>query len=95
MTAVGYISDMEEIVKASWSHFQHDGVAVFKLSERSLLPPVLSAKDLTGGRTQILNVPAILRNNRVPVASDNDSAPECILDTDNWLNWICDLDKFK
>ena len=26
MTAMGYISDMEEIVNASWSLFQHDGV---------------------------------------------------------------------
>jgi len=56
MTAVGYISDTEEIVKASWSLFQHDGAAAFKLSERSPLPPALSANDLPGGRTQILNV---------------------------------------
>jgi len=35
MTAVEYISDMEEIVKASWSLFQHDRAAAFKLSERS------------------------------------------------------------
>jgi len=49
MTAVGYISDTEESVKASWSIFQHDGAAAFKLSERSLLPPALSAKLLTGG----------------------------------------------
>jgi hypothetical protein len=34
MTAIGYISATEEIVKASWALFQHDGVAVFKLSER-------------------------------------------------------------
>jgi hypothetical protein len=34
MTAVGYISDTEEIIKASWSLFQHDGAAVFKVSER-------------------------------------------------------------
>jgi hypothetical protein len=33
MTTVGYISDKEEIVKASWSIFQHNGVAAFKLSE--------------------------------------------------------------
>jgi len=32
MTAIGYISDMEEIVKASWSLFQHHGQAAFKLS---------------------------------------------------------------
>jgi len=49
MTAIGYISDTEEIVKASWSLFQHDGVPAFKLSERSPLPPPLSAKDLPGG----------------------------------------------
>jgi hypothetical protein len=33
MTAAGYISDPEEIVKASWSLFQHDGAAAFKFSE--------------------------------------------------------------
>jgi hypothetical protein len=49
MSAVGYIPDTEEIVKASWPLFQHDGAAAFKLSERSPLPPPLSAKDLSGG----------------------------------------------
>ena len=53
MTAVGYISDTEEIVKALWSLFQHDGVAAFILSQRSPSPPAWSAKDLPGGRTQI------------------------------------------
>jgi len=56
MTDVGYISDTEEIVKASWSLFQHYGAAAFKLSERSPLPPPLSAKDRPGGQTQVLNV---------------------------------------
>jgi len=56
MNAVGYISDTEEIVNAIWSLFQHDGAAAFKLSERSPLQPPLSAKDLPGGQTQILNV---------------------------------------
>jgi len=56
MTAVGSISAMEEIVKASWPLLQHDGAAAFKLSERSPLPPALSAKDLPGARTQIINV---------------------------------------
>jgi hypothetical protein len=55
MTAMGYISDTEAIVKASKSLFQHDGVAAFKLSERSPWPPPLAAKDLRGGHTQILN----------------------------------------
>jgi len=87
MTAVGYISDTEEIVKASWSLFQHDGAAAFKLSERSPLPPALSAKDLPGGRTQILSVRRIRRINRQPVESDKDSAPESLSDTDDWLNW--------
>jgi len=44
MTGVGYVSDMEEIVKASRSLSQHDGVAAFKLSERSPLAPALSAR---------------------------------------------------
>jgi len=56
MTAMGYISDTEESVKASWSIFQHDGAAAFKLSERSPLPPALSAKQPAGGQTQVLNV---------------------------------------
>jgi hypothetical protein len=40
-TFVGYISDSEDIVIASWSLFQHDGAAEFKLSKISLLPPAL------------------------------------------------------
>ena len=92
MTTVAYISDTEEIVKASWSLFQHDGAAAFKLSERSPLPPPLSAKDLPGGRTQILNVRPIRRINHDPVESDEDSAPESISDTEDWLNWNGDLD---
>jgi len=48
MPAMGYISDTEEIVKASWSVFQHTGAAAFKLSERSPLPPPLFARDLQG-----------------------------------------------
>jgi hypothetical protein len=49
MTAVGYISDLEDIVQAFWSLIQHDGAAAFKLTARSPLPPTLSAKDLPGG----------------------------------------------
>jgi len=43
MTPVGYISDTEEIVKAFWSNFQHNGAAAFKLSEKSPVPPAWSA----------------------------------------------------
>jgi len=56
MTAIGYISDTEEIVKASWSNFQHDDATAFKLSEKSPVPTALSAKNLHGGRTPVLNV---------------------------------------
>jgi len=92
MTAVEYISDTEEIVKASWSLFQHDCVDASKFSERSPLPPALLVKDLLGERTQILNVRRIWRINGHPVESDEDSAPERILDTDDWHNWNCELD---
>jgi hypothetical protein len=92
MTSVGYISDTEEIVKASWSLFQHDGVAAFKLSERSPLPPPLSAKDLPGGWPQILNVRWLQRINCLPVKSDEVSARASISDTEHWLNWNGDLD---
>lgn len=40
MSPIGYSSDMEEIVNASWSTFQHDGVAAFNILERSPLPQV-------------------------------------------------------
>jgi hypothetical protein len=92
ITAVGYISDPEELIKSSWSLFQHDGAAAFKLSERSPWPPALSAKDLPEGRTQILNVCRIRRINRPPVDSHEYSAPESILDTEDWLNWNGGLD---
>jgi len=92
MATVGYISDSEEIIKASWSLFQHDGTAAFKLSERSPLQPALSAKNLPGGLTQILSVHRIRRIDHHPVESDEGSAPECISDTENWLYWNGNLD---
>jgi len=92
MTTVGYFSDTVESVKASWSIFQHDGAAAFKLSESSPLPPALSAKQLAGGRTQILNVRRTRRIDRHPAESEDHSAPESISDTGNWLNWNGDLD---
>ena len=92
MTAVGYISDTEEIINASWSPFQHDGEAAFKLSERSPLPPALSAKELPGGRTQILNIRRIRRINSHPDESDGASAPERISHTEDWLHWNGDMD---
>jgi len=75
MTAGGYISDTEESVKASWSIIQQDGAAAFTLSEKSLLPPALSPKQVTGGRTQVMNVFRIRRIDRHRVKSDNDTAP--------------------
>jgi len=92
MTTGGYIVDMEEIVKVSWSLSQPDGAAAFKLSERSPLQPALSAKVLPGGRTQILNSHQIRPLYRHPVESDQDLAPASIWDTKNWPNWIGDLD---
>jgi hypothetical protein len=56
------------------------------------VPPALSAKDLPGGRTQVLNVRRIKRIDRHPAESDEDSSPESISDTENWLNWNGDLD---
>jgi len=56
ITAEGYISNTKGIIKACWSNFQLNGAAAFKLSEILPLPPALYAKDLPGGRTQLLNV---------------------------------------
>jgi len=52
----------------------------------------LSAKDLPGGQTQIVNVGQIRRINHHPVESDEDSPPECISDTEDWPNGNGDLD---
>jgi len=92
MTAVGYISDTEEIVKASWSLFQQGGGAAFKLSERSPLPPALSTKVLAGGQIQMVNVCRIRTINHHPVDRDEDSTPEIISDTEDWLIWNGYLD---
>jgi hypothetical protein len=92
MTTVGYIPETEEIIKASWSLFQHDGAAAFKLSERSPLPRALSPKDLPGGRSQILNVCRIRRIDLHPVESDDNSTQESISDTNDYMSWNGHLD---
>jgi len=92
ITAVGYISDTEEIIEASWSNFQHDGAAAFKLSERSPFPPAVSAKDLPRGRNRVLIICRIERIDRHPVKSNEVSALESISNTENWLNRNADLD---
>jgi hypothetical protein len=86
MTDIGYISDLKIIVKAYWSLFQQDGAAEFKLSERSALPPALTAKDLPGGRTHLLNVCCMRRINRHPVESDQGSSCRSISDTEHLRN---------
>jgi len=59
IAAVGYISNTNEIVVASWPLLQNDCSAAVKLSERSSLPPALSAKHLSREGIQILIVSRI------------------------------------
>jgi len=92
MTAMGYISVTEAIVKSPRSLFQHDGAAASETSEWSPLPPPLSARDLPGGETQILNVCWIRRINLYTVESDDDSISESISDTEDWPNRDVDCD---
>jgi hypothetical protein len=87
MAAAGYISDTEVIVKSSWSNIQHHGFAAFKSSERSPGPPALSVSDFPPGQTRILNVCQIKPMEHYPAISDEESSPESISDTRNWLNW--------
>jgi len=91
MIAIGYISDTKEIIKASWSNLQYDCAAEFRMSERSPLRPALSAKDLTGGRTEVSTSSWIRRIDHHPVESGEDSAPESYLDITIWLKWSADL----
>jgi hypothetical protein len=52
----------------------------------------MSAKDLPAGRAQTLNVRRIRRIHRHAVESKEDSTPESISDTDDWLCWDGDFD---
>jgi hypothetical protein len=92
MTAIGYISNTEQIIKAFWSNVQHVGVATFKLSIRSPLAPAFCAKDLPGGRTQVSIVCRMTRFDLNPAESDMDSVPESTSNSENWLTWISYLD---
>jgi len=87
MTAIWFISDTEKIVKATWSLSPRECVAAFKLSERSPSPPALSAMNLPGGRTQILNDRQIRRINCYSVEIDENSTPYSISGTEDLLNW--------
>jgi hypothetical protein len=84
--------ETKEIVNTSRKNFQRDGAAAFQWSERSPQLPALSPKDLPGGRPQILNVRRIKKINKYPVECDEDSTPESISDTTNWLYWNGNLD---
>jgi len=92
MAAVGYILDTQEIVKVSWSNYEHDGGVAFKLPERSHVPPALSAKDLPGGSTQVVNVHGIETIEWHPAESDEERTPESNSHPDNWPHWNGDLD---
>jgi len=91
-TALGYISDTDMIVKASWSNFQHDGAAEFELSEKSPVPPAESAKDVPRGRTQVFNIRWIRQTDPHSPESDEGCPLESISDTEHWLIWNGYLD---
>jgi hypothetical protein len=84
LAAMGYISDTEEIINASWLNFHHDGATAFKLSERTPLPPALSAMNLPGGQTKVLNVHDIRQINCHPSKSEDDRAAESNSHTERW-----------
>ena len=86
MTPVGFVPESEKTSNVSWLSFEQDGAAAFKLSERSPQPPALSARDLLGGRTQILNVRRMKKIDHHLMESDKDSASKSILETKNWLD---------
>jgi len=83
ITAVEYISVAEAIVKVSWSNFQYNGAAAFKLSKRSPVPPGVSPKDRSAGQTYVLNVRQIKRIGWHPAKIDMDCIHQNISDTEN------------
>jgi len=84
--------DTEEFVTPSWSNFQHDCVAELQLSGRSPVPQCLSAKTLPRGQTQVLDVCQIRQIDGHLAESGEDSAPDSISDSENWLDWNGDVD---
>src|ERR1700749_1030580 len=57
MTAMGYISDTDEMVDAGWESFKHDGATAFKVIEQnSGLPTSLPHSELLHGKTKVLKV---------------------------------------
>jgi len=86
MPAVGYFSDTEEILKAFWLNFQHNGVAACILSERSSLPPTLSAMILPGGWAEVLIVRQKPSIDCHSAESNEDTSPEVISNTANCLS---------
>jgi len=92
MAALQYILAMKDILQASWSYFQHDGVAPCILSERSPLPPALSAKNLAGEQTPVSKLGKFKYINRHPAKRNDDSASDSISNTENWLDWNGELD---
>jgi hypothetical protein len=78
MMGIGCISDTDEIVKVSCSVCQHGGSAAFELSEVSPLPQAVSAKDLPGGRNDILCIHQILIIDCHPGETDEESPLESI-----------------
>jgi hypothetical protein len=92
MTAMGYISDSEEVESSSWASFAHDGLAAFKSNEKTPLPKSLPLTELQNGKTQVLNVRRIPRINRQPGLTDEESAGEDNTDTEDWLHWDGDME---
>jgi len=69
-----------------------DCAAGFQSSERSPAQQALSAMNLPGGRNQPLNVRRIKRIDHQAGETDEVSAPVCISDTKDSLDWNVDLD---
>jgi hypothetical protein len=61
------------------------------LPEISPLPPAVSANDLPGGQTEILNGCQIRSIDNSPVEGDSDHVPQMISDMNHWLNWNGDF----
>jgi len=92
MNVVRYITGTQEIIKATWSRFEHDGVAALKSLVSSPLPPALSAKNLPAEQTKVFNVRWVNWIDHHSSESDEVRAAEGISNTNNWLKGQCDLD---
>jgi len=90
--SVGYILDMEAIVRASWSHLPSWWCGCIYIVRMISFATAFVCEESPWRINSCSKCPPNPKNQLASIPSDEDSAPESILDTEDWINWNGDLD---